>query len=136
MSVTFDQLVVALTPAQMQQQLLNSLQGVLPVVQQGANSGAIVGTGSITATGPAIGAAAVEVQILNSGQVGVGTFWYSLNGGQTWSTPATIPSSGIYQIPQINVTLTFANGLSTPQGGSFQVGEIYAFSTQVPMPQP
>ncbi len=120
------------------QALLQSLQGIGFLVQASPD-GQIVGTGTVTPTGPATQAASVVIQITTDGDVGGGDFEYSLDGGATFSPPIPIPSgattnSGSYFIPQIGVTITFANGtyLSPNQAHYFVADETYSFDTSVP----
>ena len=121
-----------------QQVLLNALQGV-GYVTQSSPSGQLQGTGSVTVSGPATQASDVVVLIGTTGNVGTGTFTFSLDGGASYSGSLTIPSgasgnSGSYLITALGVTLTFTNGnyYSPNQTGYFVENETYSFGTMVP----
>lgn len=131
MALTFSQLVTPLTTAQELALLTAALQGV-GFITQSAPSGAPVGSGQIGCTGPAQVAAQVVIKITTSGQLGTGAFSFSLDGGQTFTGPQTIPANGNFVLPTVGVVLAFSNGLYTPAGGSFQGNETYSFQTAVP----
>jgi hypothetical protein len=140
MSLMLSQLITPQGVAYWKNQLLQSLQGIGYVTQVGGNgSPQILGTGTVTPSGPATQAASVVVLISSTGNVGSGAFQYSTDGGTTFSGAITIPSgatsaSGSFVITAIGVTLTFTNGayLTPNQTGYFVAGETYSFTTSVP----
>lgn len=81
-----------------------------------------VGSGTVTVAagigGPA-GEYSAILKIIHSGAVGTGTFAYSLDGGTTYSTPATITST--YVLGASNMTASFS--------GTFTAGDLYTFTT-------
>lgn len=65
----------------------------------------------------------VTITIDGAGGIGVGTFHYTVDGGNTQSATIQIPGgAGKYAIPNTGLVVTFANG-----GGAFVVGDTYAY---------
>jgi hypothetical protein len=66
--------------------------------------------------------AAVLVEITTSGGRNAGAFRVSLDDGETWGTPATIPANGIAaDVESSGITVTFADA-------AFVDGDVYEFS--------
>ncbi len=127
MTPSFSTLITPRDETAWTQMLLVSLQGVSPVTQHGVqqpsmgNVVLLLGTGTVQAVGPATANANVVVEITLSGNVGTAQFSYSLDGGLTYLGPYPVPANvspvvGTFLIPEINVTLVFANGLFTSPG--------------------
>ena len=139
MSLYLSQLITPEPTAYWRNYILQALQGI-GYVTQSAQSNQIQGTGTVTPSGPATQASSVVVDITTSGNVGVGFFKYSTDGGVTFSSPVLIPSgatstAGSYLIATIGVTITFTNGSyysPNQTNNSFVSGEQYGFSTFVP----
>ena len=89
--LSLSQLIAPAPTEYWQQVLLNALQGV-GYVTQSSPSGQLQGTGSVTVSGPATQASDVVVLIGPTGNVGTGTFTFSLDGGASYSGSLTIPS--------------------------------------------
>lgn len=89
------------------------------------------GEGNLTVSGSPLDEYRVVVEILETGSLNSGTFRYSLDGGNTWSAPLTIPSEDEYAIPETGLTLTFAEDAANPPQ-SFVTGDVYRFSTSAP----
>ncbi len=71
-----------------------------------------------------------ELTIVDSGTVATGTFSYTLDDGYTTTpSPITIPSGGVYDIPNTGLRVTF-----TPGGGPsyFAAGDSFTFTTTAP----
>jgi hypothetical protein len=91
--------------------------------------GAIVHVGSgpaMTAAGAAYDTFQAIVRVVAAGALGSGTFQYSMDGGDTYSSVIVIPSGGTYLIPDSNITLTFP-------AGTYVANDTYSFSTTAPM---
>jgi hypothetical protein len=72
----------------------------------------------------------VELQIGTAGDLGAGTFRYSLDGWsgatddqRTWTDWITIPSGGTYGLPNTDLTLTFP-------AGTYVAGSAYTFTAE------
>lgn len=92
-------------------------------------------TGTIPTSGTPNDDYAVEVEIMTTGTVGVGTFKYTLERNRpttarTYSEVTTIPAGGAFLIPNTGVTITF-----TPGGGPifFEKGDKFSFDTTAAM---
>lgn len=125
MALTLAQLTNPKTAAQMRQQLYDGLQGRGVVTKTGT------GTGALTVSGAPLAGYAAQVKISSSGEPGAAQFQYSLDGGVTWSTAATIPSSGAYGLGTTGASVTFAAGPSGA-GTSFVAGDLFTFSLTFP----
>lgn len=84
------------------------------------------GTPLITVAGEALDDFAASIEIVGGGALGVGTFRYTLDGGDTFSSTIMIPSSGTYVIPDSGLTVTFP-------AGTYVAGDAYTFSCIAPM---
>jgi hypothetical protein len=71
----------------------------------------------------------VDIGVLTTGTLGAGTFDYSLDGNYERSPELTIPSGGVYDIPNTGLRVTF-----TPGGGPtfFEAGDNFSFATVAP----
>lgn len=85
------------------------------------------GGGTVTPSGSPNGNYSVEVLVTTSGALGAAVVQISIDGGNNFASPLTVPASGTYQIPLLNglqqtgVTVTFA--------GSFVSGDTYSFTS-------
>lgn len=133
MPLSFAELTASLTTAEIQALLLRALQGVGNFGAVGAFGGAPVGTGSITyVSGVPNASYSVVIDILSTGEPGVGTFRYSVDGGTTYSSTVTLPSSGAtYALGSTGVSIAFSSG-PDGAGTSFVLGDSYRFSLAAP----
>lgn len=129
MALSFEALTEALTETEAQALLLNGLKGVGPIFPEGATGGAAVGTGSVSyVSGTPSADADVQIRIVGTGEPGVASFGYSLNGGSTWSATTTMPSSGAsYTLGTSGIVIKFEAG-PTGYGTSFISGDLYKLS--------
>jgi hypothetical protein len=131
--LTLAQLLSPQTYAIWRARLFAALQG-LGLVQPGGTAGGGVanGTGSVSLSGtPAAAYPSVIISITTAGELGAAAYKYSLDGGSTYSAPATVPGGGTAAIGSTGVTATFTPG---PSGGgtSFAVGDTFSFGLNVP----
>lgn len=70
----------------------------------------------------------VRVQIMGAGGLGVGSFRYSLDGGDNYSATILIPSGGVYQVPAGSVN----SGIQLTFSGTFTLSDLYSFSVTGP----
>ena len=89
------------------------------------------GGGTVTAAGSPNNAFAVVVKITAQGTLNTAAFAYSIDGGNTYSDEITVPVAGKYEFPGTGVTVTFAAASDSPET-SFQVGDLWSFSTTAP----
>jgi hypothetical protein len=90
-----------------------------------------VGTAILAAAGAAYDTYDVIAVITRGGAnlaAAVAAFKYSLDGGDTYSQEIAMPTSGVYAIPNTNVTLTFTNGAGT----AFVAADSFTFATVAP----
>lgn len=87
------------------------------------------GTGpNITVAGDPAAAYDVKILISKNGDLNVGEFYYSLDGGDTFdAVDVVIPVSGEYVLGATGLTLTFA-------AGAYVDGDVYSFTTTAPQP--
>ena len=97
----------------------------------GAVTATKTGQGNMTVSGSPLDAYDVIVEIIDPRMLNVATFRYSLDGGDTYSRKATVPSGGTYQIPETGITLTFTEYATAPDD-SFKAGDKYTFKTTAP----
>jgi hypothetical protein len=74
------------------------------------------GTATLAIAGAAYDAYEIVLQIIQGGATlaaGTATFKYSLDGGNTYSAELAVPTSGVYAIPNSNVTLTWTYSTGT-----------------------
>lgn len=88
------------------------------------------GTGTITVAGAPYDAYQARVTIVAAGALGVATFTYSLDNGNTTSDVITVPSGGTFAIPRTNLTLTFVPGSGTPT--TYDAGDLHTFTCTAP----
>jgi len=79
-----------------------------------------VGAPTVVASGTPNGSYSIQAQITSGGALGAALARYSLDGGDTWSTPATIPGGGAVTLGASGVTLTFGSGTYLT-GDAFQM---------------
>ncbi len=93
----------------------------------GANSAVTqVGSGPVvTLTGTPLNDLQGIAVVVAGGALGVATFKYSLDGGDTYSAVLTIPSGGTYAIPGTGITLNFA-------AGTYVVATTYSWTSTAP----
>lgn len=89
------------------------------------------GGGTVTAAGSPNNAFAVVVKITAQGTLNTAAFAYSIDGGNNYSDEVTIPVAGTYELAGTGVTITFAAASESPET-SFQVGDLWSFSTTAP----
>lgn len=94
----------------------------------GAVTATKTGTGSMSVSGTPLDNYQVIVLIVDAGNLNTATFQYSLDGGDTFSQKATVPSAGSYPIPGTGLTLTFTAGTGT----SFAAGDQFVFTSKAP----
>ena len=102
----------------------------------GAPTQAITSTGSCAISGTPVNDYRIAVEIIESGDVGVATFKYSLDAGpddtdeenRNWSSPIMVPSGGTYVVGSTGLTLTFTGGAST----AFTAADVFYFATTAP----
>lgn len=94
-----------------------------------AADGNNTGDGAVAVAGDPNDAYDVIIEILSDGVLNAATFRYSLDGGNTWSDPITVPADpGEYEIPNTNLTVTFS--LTTV---GFKDGDLFTFTTTAPV---
>lgn len=82
-------------------------------------------TGAVAVTGAPAGNFSVVVRVLTTGGLGVATAQVSLDGGTNFSSPFTVPGSGVYALPQLDgstptgLTLHFTAPLTAGDSFSF-----------------
>ena len=89
------------------------------------------GGGTLTADGKPYNAFAVVVKITAQGTLNTAAFAYSIDGGNTYSDEITVPVAGKYELPGTGLTVTFTAALEEADE-SFQVGDVWSFSTTAP----
>jgi hypothetical protein len=125
MALTYAQLTAARTRKEMRQQALDELQGRGVVTKTGT------GAGSLTTSGTPATAASVRVRIVAGGELGVATYQVSTDGGVTYASTATVPSSGAVAVGSTGVQLSFGAG-PAGAGDSFVAGDLFSFDVSVP----
>lgn len=113
---------------------LSCLQGLGLVIESGTGGGnSPLGTGSLTLFGNPIGAfPLILVVITSSGELSTAGFKYSLDGGLTFTTGNTVPSSpGSFSLPGTGISCTFVPGI-IGTGTSFVLGDTFAFAINTP----
>lgn len=89
------------------------------------------GSGSFTTEGKPNNAYSVIVEFTGKGGFNTALFTYSIDGGFSKSDEVTLPMTGEFEIPGTGVTLKFTQDASTPEE-SFQIGDVFSFSTTAP----
>lgn len=87
-------------------------------------------TGTVTAATTPNDDYEMKVQVVTTGDVGAGTFRYSLDGGNTWSENLTIPSGGTFVVPNTGLTLTFTSGAGPIH---FEAGDLHEIDCVAPV---
>ncbi len=95
------------------------------LVGQPTHTGSGAANWSINIKGSPRDAYEVVLQIVQPGAVGVATFIYSLDGGESFSPEITIPGSASYVLSDTGMTLNFT-------GGPFAAGDTHSFSCSTP----
>lgn len=127
MPAALTDLVTTKTPAQFLQQILAALQGI-------GHTRRVVGSGLGNIYGSGVSASAQSFQVLisTSGGLGVGAFQLSSDGGLTFGSAVTIPSSGVYAIPGTSgVSLNFDVSNAASVTNPFIAGDIYGITTTI-----
>ena len=88
-------------------------------------------TGTVTPTGTPLDEYEVIVTILTTGSLASAdfTFSFSLDDGRTPSEEVTVPSGGVYIIPNSGITITFADAAGPI---FFEAGDTFEFDTTAP----
>lgn len=73
---------------------------------------------------PADPAADFVVEITTEGELGVGAYHYSLDGGLTFEAEATIPEGGVAELGSTGITVTF-------DAGTYEVDTTYEWSKRL-----
>lgn len=107
------------------EQFLDGLKGLGIVNKSGTGAGAVNASGNPTSS------ASVVVEILTTGEPGVATFRYSLDGGATWSAGTVIPAGGFFPLPGTGITVQF-EAAPAGAGTSFIDGDMYALELSTP----
>lgn len=81
----------------------------------------------ITLSGESKLSASVIIKIITGGELNVGTFTISTDGGVNWSKTFTIPVDGAYAIDDSGVTATFSEG-------GYLKNTQYSFTISAPVP--
>lgn len=89
------------------------------------------GGGTLTADGSPYNAFSVVVKITAQGTLNTAAFAYSIDGGNTYSDEITVPVAGKYELTGTGLSVTFAAASDSPET-SFQVGDVWSFSTTAP----
>lgn len=86
-----------------------------------------VGTslGTVTVAGLALDSYDVKVEVTKAGEPGAAEFKFTLDG-VSYSAVLQVPSGGSYPVANSGLTLTFAQGASSP---SFDAGDVFSFAT-------
>jgi phage gp36-like protein len=84
------------------------------------------GTGAATVTpgGYPASVYALRVRVSTGGAPGAGAIEVSLDGGTSYSAPATVPPSGVVQVPSTSNAI--ASGLTLTIAGTLALGDLYA----------
>lgn len=91
------------------------------------------GAGQLTVTGDPTNAFSVVVKITAKGGLNMAAFAVSIDGGVSYADDVTIPLNGEHEIAGTGVTLTFAEADGEElKDSSFQIGDIYTFTTTAP----
>lgn len=88
------------------------------------------GKGSVKASGTPCNAFEVVVTITGKGGFNSALFTYSTDGGVTTSDDLTVPENGSFEIPETGITLAFTEDVE--KEGSFEIGDMYCFTTTAP----
>jgi hypothetical protein len=67
---------------------------------------------------------ALRVRVSTGGAPGAGAIEVSLDGGTSYSAPATVPPSGVVQVPSTSNAI--ASGLTLTIAGTLALGDLYA----------
>ncbi|MDR2024025.1 MAG: DUF2586 domain-containing protein [Hungatella sp.] len=89
------------------------------------------GNGDVTVSGKPNNAYSVTIKVTGKGAFNSALFTYSIDGGYSFSDDVTIPLTGSYEIPDTGLTANFTEAAEEKES-SFQVGDIYSFSTTAP----
>ena len=88
-------------------------------------------SGGLTVTGEPNNAYSVVVEFTGKGGFNAALFTYSIDGGFSKSDEITLPIAGEFELPGTGMTLKFTQGSETPEE-SFQIGDVFSFSTIAP----
>lgn len=101
-----------------------SVDGTVGTIEKEAQGG-----GELTVEGKPYNAYQVVVEITGKGGLNSAAFTYSIDGSFTRSDEITVPLSGEYEIEDTGLKLKFTEGSGSE---SFQVGDVFRFSTEAP----
>lgn len=88
------------------------------------------GKGACTVTGAPTNRFAVQVEITGKGGLNAALLRYSLDGGNSWADPVTMPLGGKLELTGTGLTLTFVEAAS---GDShFEIGDKFSFGCSAP----
>jgi uncharacterized phage protein gp47/JayE len=126
MPASLTDLVATKTSAEFLRQILAALQGI-------GHTQRLVGSGlgAIYGSGVPSGALSLRVLIATSGGLGAGTFQVSLNGGLSYGSAVTIPSSGLYVVAGTGVSLSFDVSNAASVENPYVSGDTYAIELTV-----
>jgi hypothetical protein len=113
------------------------VQSIIAVVAAASVAGSIgdidhVGTGTATfaATGSPNNEYEIVIEIVKGGGLNEAQYVLSIDGGDNWLPPKTVPVNGAIIITGTGVTITFTAG--EPAASSFVENDTYSFSTTAP----
>lgn len=107
------------------------LMRILPAAASTLGTPTLVGmsTASLVPTGTVADKYNIKVKITKAGATliaATAAFQYSLDDGRTYSEEKAVPTTGIYLITEVGITLTWTTG-------TFVIGDIWSFSTVPPV---
>lgn len=81
----------------------------------------------IQISGTVKAAANVVLQIMAPGGLNVGTYRFSIDGGDSWSSIRTLPADGLLPLSSLGITVTFS-------AQEVHIGDQYSFALTPPVP--
>ncbi|WP_027188356.1 DUF2586 family protein [Desulfovibrio cuneatus] len=92
-----------------------------PVLQTGPGP-------EVVASGTVLAGAEVHLLITRQGKCNEGQYQLSLDGGDTFGLPRTLPLEGVIKVPEAGITLALAPGVT------YEVGTLYTVTLLPPVP--
>lgn len=83
------------------------------------------GTGTVTPSGSPAGVYDVRVRVSTGGALGAAAVEISLDAGETYRAPVTVPSGGVLAVSETSSSI--ATGLVLTFAGAFVLADVYAF---------